>query len=97
MGCDVADCRIPQIAALFSVDSWNLGPRDYLNLFRLCHQRLHVIEIDRDRVLDTVGVSSRTDVLETRGRLCVRNLKSKVPQVLPSRHLSPSKFEKSLI
>ena len=61
------------------------------------HQRVIIVEVNRDGILDTKGVPSGADVLEGGGRARLWDLEREVPQVLPRRHLSATELEKALV
>ena len=65
-----------------------------LYFFALSHQRIfRLVEVNRDWVLDTVGLASSCYKLEGGRRFSLGYVKSEVQQVLASRHLGSSKFE----
>ena len=74
-----------------------LSATDNLNLFALCHQRLFVVEMYHDSVLDTIRVATRRDVLKRRWCFALRDLKGEVPSVLTGWHLCPAEFEQAVV
>ena len=94
----LVNCAHALLGVIFLIRAtWQLVATHDVDALRLRHKRVRVIEVHRDRVLNTERIAFERDVLERWRRFAVRYLEREVPHVLPSRHLSASKLIQALV